>query len=201
MTSFAHGKHFMPNNKGTKITDMTSDEFVIKVNSCFNDYGEIIYSSLTPGVSVIDGYAPFCKLLMFKNFTNAKTGILPITLENHQYLRSGYSARVDSELPVLGRWFDLPIPAPIADYLVVVLYNKEQINKENQSKDNMVFDFEGDWGIVSIMAQMSPEPSPIPPITMIRNALGIEEGGSGVALNREEYVKSVNFWDKNANIG
>ena len=29
------------------------------------------------------------------------------------------------------------------------------------------------------------------PITMMRNALGKEEGGSGVKLNREEYMKSV----------
>ena len=32
------------------------------------------------------------------------------------------------------------------------------------------------------------------PITMMRNALGAEEGGSGVKLNREEYKKSVDFW-------
>ena len=32
------------------------------------------------------------------------------------------------------------------------------------------------------------------PITAMRNALGAEEGGSGVKLNREEYLKSVEFW-------
>lgn len=34
------------------------------------------------------------------------------------------------------------------------------------------------------------------PITMMRNALGKEEGGSGVPLNRELYLKSVEFWKK-----
>ena len=29
---------------------------------------------------------------------------------------------------------------------------------------------------------------------MIRNALGKEEGGSGVTLNREKYMQSVEFW-------
>eukprot|EP00330_Aristerostoma_sp_ATCC50986_P008081 CAMPEP_0114594744 /NCGR_PEP_ID=MMETSP0125-20121206/16454_1 /TAXON_ID=485358 ORGANISM="Aristerostoma sp., Strain ATCC 50986" /NCGR_SAMPLE_ID=MMETSP0125 /ASSEMBLY_ACC=CAM_ASM_000245 /LENGTH=42 /DNA_ID= /DNA_START= /DNA_END= /DNA_ORIENTATION= len=36
------------------------------------------------------------------------------------------------------------------------------------------------------------------PMTMLRNALGKEEGGSGVKLEKEKYTESVNFWDKNA---
>jgi Protein of unknown function (DUF3228) len=38
------------------------------------------------------------------------------------------------------------------------------------------------------------------PITMMRNALGIEHGGSGVALEREKYLLSVKFWSENARI-
>ena len=30
------------------------------------------------------------------------------------------------------------------------------------------------------------------------NALGKEEGGSGVSLEREKYMASVDFWSKNA---
>jgi hypothetical protein len=37
------------------------------------------------------------------------------------------------------------------------------------------------------------------PITMMRNALGLEEGGSGVPLDRESYLGSVAYWDANAN--
>lgn len=36
------------------------------------------------------------------------------------------------------------------------------------------------------------------PITMMRNALGKEEGGSGVKLDREAYKQSVEFWSKHA---
>lgn len=36
------------------------------------------------------------------------------------------------------------------------------------------------------------------PITMMRNALGKEEGGSGVPLDREKYLKSVEFWKEYA---
>ena len=35
---------------------------------------------------------------------------------------------------------------------------------------------------------------------MMRNALGKEEGGSGVPLEREKYTESVAFWSKYASI-
>ena len=37
-------------------------------------------------------------------------------------------------------------------------------------------------------------------VTMMRNALGKEEGGSGVPLEREKYTESVAFWSKYASI-
>jgi hypothetical protein len=36
------------------------------------------------------------------------------------------------------------------------------------------------------------------PITMMRNALGKEHGGSGVGLDRQKYMESVQFWTKHA---
>lgn len=39
---------------------------------------------------------------------------------------------------------------------------------------------------------------PMDPITMMRNALGKEEGGSGVKLEFEKYMESVKFWEKHA---
>jgi hypothetical protein len=38
------------------------------------------------------------------------------------------------------------------------------------------------------------------PITILRNALGKEEGGSGVTLDREKYNQSVAYWKEHANI-
>ena len=38
------------------------------------------------------------------------------------------------------------------------------------------------------------------PITMMRNALGREEGGSGVALSRDAYAASVAYWQGHAAI-
>ena len=51
---------------------------------------------------------------------------MPITLENYQYIRSGYSARRDSELPTFSRWLELPLGKPKAEWLCIVCYDKEQ---------------------------------------------------------------------------
>lgn len=195
ITEFAK-RHFEPKFGGTKILDYTPEKFedILNLNiSALNSFPITEHST----ERIISGYADFCKLVVIKNFTNARTGTLPITIENYQYLRSGFSARIESELPVLERWFELPIPAPKAEYLVVVLYSKEQLEKERKEDEE---EFVGDWGVVAILAQMSAEEEIMKPITMMRNALGIEEGGSGVPIDREAYKKSVNFWSRNATV-
>lgn len=195
ITEFAK-RHFDPKFGGTKILDFTPEEFEDRVNLTLGS----INSSLNTEYSierVVPGYADFCKLLVLKNFTTAKTGSLPITIENYQYLRTGYSSRTTSEIPVMERWFELPLSAPKAEYLVVVLYSKEQLEKERKEGEEK---FDGDWGVVAILAQMSPSEEPMKPITMMRNALGIEEGGSGVPIDREAYANSVEFWSKNATV-
>lgn len=55
-----------------------------------------------------------------------------------------------------------------------------------------------DWGIVSIKPQNVEHELPMNPITMMRNALGKEHGGSGVPLEKEKYTQSVEFWSKYA---
>jgi hypothetical protein len=49
------------------------------------------------------------------------------------------------------------------------------------------------------MYTMEPEETPMAPITMLRNALGVEEGGSGVPIDREAYRRSAAFWRTHAN--
>jgi len=38
------------------------------------------------------------------------------------------------------------------------------------------------------------------PITAMRNALGIDEGGSGVPLDKDKYFKCVDYWKKHASV-
>ncbi|CAM9961410.1 unnamed protein product [Laminaria digitata] len=56
------------------------------------------------------------------------------------------------------------------------------------------------WGIISVKSQDVDHEIPMQPITMMRNALGKEEGGSGVALDRQKYMESVDFWRNHAPI-
>lgn len=54
------------------------------------------------------------------------------------------------------------------------------------------------WGIIAIKAQNVNYELPMAPITMLRNALGKEEGGSGVPLDRDAYLQSVEYWKSHA---
>ena len=144
-----------------------------------------------PPLRVLDGYAPFCKLHVHRNWTQTRCLTIPITDANRHLLRSGYEARNKRELPVLVRWFE-GLEAPLAHYLIVIVYSREQMQKEGEAID-------ADWGVVGCLATAEPEEIPMAPITMLRNALGVEEGGSGVAIDREAYRRSVEFWERNAN--
>lgn len=57
-----------------------------------------------------------------------------------------------------------------------------------------------DWGLISVKGQLEDFELPMTPITMLRNALGKSEGGSGVPLDREKYMESVKYWEKHASI-
>lgn len=203
ITEFAK-RHFDPKFGGTKVLDVTIEDFEYIANLELKS----INSSISTEYSVkriLPGYADFCKLLVLENFTTARTGTLPITIENYQYLRTGFSSRREGELPVLSRWFELPMKSmiPTAKYLIIILYDKNQLNKEMKAEfeNGMISEFvpfEGEWGIVSIQGTMLPKADPIPPSTIIRNSLGVNFGGSGVEINKEDYEDSVRFWDINA---
>lgn len=181
-------RHFDPNFGGTKILDITPKDFEYKL-------------MLDPDIQstdLIDSKMDFCKYLIIPNFTKCKSGSEEITISNYQYLRSGYSARREGELPVLSRWFEFPIEMPPAKYLQLVLYSKDQLIKEAQSRNEEVSPDLEDWNIIAILGQNSGAVEPMIPVTMMRNALGMEEGGNGQPLDREEYQKSVDFWSNRA---
>jgi len=237
ITEFAD-RHFDPKFGGTKILDITREEFEKNITNIdpitkgkYGSYWDEL-SCQHENIQVTDGYAPFCKLVAIKNFTDARVGSMPITESNYLFLRSGYSARRDSELPVFSRWLELPLGKPKAEWLVLVLYSKEQIDSESKSdsikelkniwvtdydKEKYIYPifedwlkkqkipieyekFDADWGVVAILGQSHPNEEPMKPETMLRNALGKEEGGSGVALDRDAYMKAVDFWSNNATL-
>lgn len=186
MTKFA-GRHFSSSFKGTKVLGMSEAELV-----------ELANRAIAEGASMTDGYAPFCKHLFLKNPSLTKAGVARITPENKHLLRSGYESRRPEELPVLQRWFE-NLEAPRAEFLDLILYSKEQLEKEDEGKPESEKDVpDAEWGIVAINAELQSAESPMPPVTAMRNALGKEEGGSGVLLDRAAYMQSVEFWSCHA---
>lgn len=187
-TNFAR-RHFDPTFGGTKILTMSEDDFVEKMHWRMER---------NHSMRVLDGYADFCKLVMFDNFADLPTGSMEITNENFHLLKSGYKSRQKGELPILSRWFELPVNAPEAKVITIVLYSKEQIEAEEKARGNTDFIFKKKWGIVNVMAHMDYTVEPMTPITMMRNALGKEEGGSGVPLDKEEYINAAKYWNTHA---
>eukprot|EP00049_Salpingoeca_infusionum_P027978 m.35395 g.35395 ORF g.35395 m.35395 type:complete len:220 (+) comp9887_c0_seq1:189-848(+) len=146
-----------------------------------------------------DGYAPFCKHVFVENFVGATCPVVELTDANKHLLESAYKSRTPKELPVLTRWIpaDKVEPTP-AKFLDVILYSREQIlaEREAMKSDEPVPDCP--WGIISVKAQDEPFETPMQPITMMRNALGKDEGGSGVPLDRAKYEASVEYWKTHA---
>lgn len=184
-----------PSYTGTQIYYESIDAFEAKIN-------ELYESGKYP---LVDGYAPFCKHIFVPNFTNAKCGYMKVTHENTHLIESCYEARRSEELPVLIQFFDQKkIVAPSATHLDIILYSREQIIKENEAmpskSQSAVPPSDAPWGIVSVKAQLCDHECPMQPITMMRNALGREHGGSGVPLEAEKYRDSVRFWTENVAI-
>lgn len=177
LTEFARPRLFPTEPRRNTIQDCTAAQFVQRLNE-------------EAPVAVLDGYAPFCKLHVHRNWTSTRCMTIPIDDGNRHLLRSAYEARNTRELPVLVRWFE-GVEPPVAEYLIVILYDRDQMAKEGTPVD-------ADWGIVGCLYTMTPEETPMTPITMLRNALGVEEGGSGVPIDRGAYRRAVAFWETHA---
>ena len=178
MTDFARRRLFPGDGRRTAIQDCTAEAFVARLNA-------------EAPVRVIPGYAPFCVLHAHRNWTSTRCSAIAIDDDNRHLLRSAYEARTPAELPVLVRWFE-GLEPPVAAYLVPILYDRAQLAKEGTVID-------ADWGVVGCLYTMEPDEIPMVPITMLRNALGVEEGGSGVPIDREAYARAVAFWSRHAN--
>jgi hypothetical protein len=178
LTEFARPRLFPREPRPNAILDTTAEAFERHLNE-------------QAPLHDLPGYAPFCRLHVHRNWTSTRCLTVPITDGNRHLLRSGYEARSREELPVLVRWFE-GVESPVAQYLVAILYSREQLAKEGSPID-------ADWGVVGCLYTDAPAAIPMSPITMMRNALGVAEGGSGVPLDAEAYRRSVQYWSAHAN--
>jgi len=178
LTDFARARLFPKKGRPNTIQDITPEEFQAYLNAHAPLYD-------------VEGYAPFCRLHIHPNWTSTRCLTVPISDANRHLLRSGYEARNRDELPVLVRWFE-GVEAPIAQFLIVILYSRAQLAAEGSP-------INADWGVVGCLYTDAPVEIPMAPITMMRNALGVHEGGSGVPLDRAAYQNSVEYWNTHAN--
>ncbi|HYG07809.1 MAG TPA: DUF3228 family protein [Stenotrophomonas sp.] len=178
LTPFARTRLFPREARRNTVQDCTPEQFEAHLNA-------------EAPLKVLPGYASFCQLHVHRNWTSTRCLTVPITDANRHQLHSAYEARSRQELPVLVRWFE-GVLAPVANYLLPILYSREQLAREGTP-------IEADWGIVGCLYTAEPEEIPMAPITMMRNALGVDEGGSGVPIDRAAYRRSVEFWERNAN--
>lgn len=179
LTRFARERLFGSTSTRLGWGDCTADTFIQHLNQ-------------QPPLQVLPGYAPFCVLHVHANWTQARAQAVPITDANRHALRTAYEARTPAELPVLVRWLE-GVEVPRARYLLPILYHREQLAREGDP-------IEAEWGVVGCLCTLAPEETPLAPITLMRNALGVAEGGSGVALDRATYQRSVAFWEQHANV-
>jgi hypothetical protein len=159
---------------------------------------KLIEMSESP-VAEFSGYADFCKIVALSNRSKDGTYLFEslkcLTVNKKEALKFGatlhtdYESRTTEELPILVEWVT-GLETPTAEFIHLILYSKEQMNKEEDP-------VEADWAIVSIGTASTVEVEPMRPITAMRNALGVEEGGSGVSIDREEYSRSSKFWSEN----
>ena len=169
------------------------------------DFTRRVAEHRAAGAPLVDGYAPFCRHVFVPDFVGARVPVLRITEHNRGLLASGYKRRKQGELAVLSRWFPAEaVETPEARMLDVILYSREQVVQERAAQEGLSPEEaeaavpQAPWGIISVKAQDEDFETPMQPITMMRNALGKEEGGSGVPLDRDKYEASVAYWEDHA---
>lgn len=192
LTKFAHARHFGPEARANKVYGGTSS-----VLADLHREGEAGRAIIRPG------YADFCQLVFIPNETSTLNPVVQVTEANSHLLRTSYTTRTSgaNEVPYLERYFPRgSVPQERASWLGFVLYSGKHLRDvEGDLLDFMNIPIQdSDQGIVAILGLAGPEETPMTPMTMVRNALGPEFGGSGVPLDRAAYLRSVDFWDRYA---
>jgi len=176
--------------EATKFVKNQIDKDITKVLSKIIKDAEIVFNSYPKDIK--NGLYPFSKIVSIFNLYKLRCPLVKITSRNKKFLQHDFVARKKGELEYLRRWFPKksPVKGMYGEKIDVILYSKKQLEKERSP-------IKSDWGVVAINVEMR-KSSPVPPMTMINNQLGIKFGGNGEKINWKEYKKSVEFWKQYA---
>jgi len=149
------------------------------------------------------GYTSFCKILtiqltdsMIEHPHALRNDRVKISDENTSQLVFGYESRVPGELRMPTRSFPCPrYERERAKFLQVILYSDEQLAKEDKDNPNRVFE-PNLWSVVLYRGQNTDKKLPMEDSIMLRNALGIDEGGSGVPIDHQDWEECISHWEE-----
>lgn len=192
-------RHFDKNFVGTNLSKFNQDDLLSFINDAYEDLFAIDFDETA--IELQDTIFPFCKYLVIPldDEFDIPCSVKKIEQSDYYFMRCDYSSRTPDELEVLSRWLEIPkmFPRPKSKYLVVILYSNQQLKDEfkpSETQPEYYLSDDVEYGIVSLMGTVEPTADPLVPITIMRNALGKEEGGNGVPIDHEVYKKSVEFW-------
>eukprot|EP00750_Incisomonas_marina_P003976 INCI13430.10.p1 GENE.INCI13430.10~~INCI13430.10.p1 ORF type:complete len:277 (+),score=39.52 INCI13430.10:299-1129(+) len=188
------------NPSNVAFIDMKPEEFMSKLDAACK-----AQAAQAPDGNILHpGYAPFCKHVFVENFTELQVNTLPINGETKALIESGYEARTEKELPVLVRYvtkqaYEAAVgrPLPKAKFLDIILYSRKQLIAEAANMSQPAPTYSNEWAVISVKPQDVDHELPMNPITVMRNGLGMDQGGSGKPIMREEYMRSVAYWQDN----
>lgn len=138
------------------------------------------------------GYADFVRIVSIQD-SKILCSIAKITPKNEKFLKKEKTKRRKEEEEYEHQYFDSKDVKGIpSHHVALILYTKEQLEKEKESYTGADFD------LISVNAEISEKGAPISPETMKRNIKGPEYGGSGYQHPKKEISRSEKFWNDHA---
>ncbi|HEY9745900.1 MAG TPA: DUF3228 family protein [Oculatellaceae cyanobacterium] len=140
-----------------------------------------------PGVLLVP--MPECELHRFYSST--------VTVTPDSRLNAFFAPRVEGEAPYIQVIAENASKTP-ARAAEIILYSHETLAADGDAPPTR----EADYYIVSINAYPTPEPSPMSPMTMARNFLGLKGGTRPpVPYTAEDFARSIVYWSQHVHAG
>lgn len=130
-------RQFKPDFKGTNLSKIDAAKMLDLINVKYQEFLNVKEDAKEKPALLLDSQWDFCKYLVFSNpAAEIKSQVAKIDLAIYPYIRTAYSSRTPDELPILSRWAELPpgFSQPTANYVVCVLYTREQLLAEYDKK-------------------------------------------------------------------
>ena len=101
----------------------------------------------------------------------------------------------DVEEPYTAYWVEAQdVEVPKAEFLDIILYSRKHLKHEAELRNDPSLIIEGDWGVVTVLGVPTCEQTPPKRSTIERNSAGVDAGGNGKGVSKEQLAKSDQYW-------